>query len=53
MSRQAVGVLGAVLMVALIVTVDVLFLRHRPWERLAVNVGIVMVFAAVYLWSRR
>jgi hypothetical protein len=32
-----------------VVGVDVLFLRHRLWERLMVNVGIVLVFAAFYL----
>jgi len=29
--------------------VDVLFFRHHFWARLIVNVGIVVVFAAVYL----
>lgn len=38
----------AVFMVAMIVSVDVLFFRHHFWERLAVNVGIVLVFAAFY-----
>lgn len=38
-----------VLMVALIVAVDVLFLRTRFWARLVVNIGIVVVFAAVYV----
>ena len=36
-------------MVAVVVGVDVLFLRHHFWDRLIVNVGIVLVFAAVYL----
>lgn len=36
-------------LVAVIVTVDVLFLRHHVWARLAVNVGIVAVWATVYL----
>ena len=36
-------------MVAVVVGVDVLFFRNRFWERLIVNVGIVMVFAAFYL----
>jgi hypothetical protein len=36
-------------MVALIVTVDILFLRDHGWVRLAVNVGIVVVFAVLYL----
>jgi hypothetical protein len=36
-------------MVAVVVGVDVLFFRHHFWDRLIVNVGIVLVFAAVYL----
>jgi hypothetical protein len=36
-------------MVALIVALDVLFLRDHFWLRLIVNVGIVVVFAAGYL----
>jgi len=35
-------------LVAVVVGVDVLFLRHHFWERLIVNVGIVLVFAAFY-----
>jgi len=48
MSRQAAGVLYAVAMVAVIVGVDILFFRNRFWERLTVNIGIVLVFAAFY-----
>jgi hypothetical protein len=29
--------------------VDVLFFRNRFWERLMVNVGIVLVFTGFYL----
>ncbi|MFC0449169.1 hypothetical protein [Rhodococcus jostii] len=36
-------------LVAVVVGVDVLFFRHHFWERLLVNVGIVLVFAAFYL----
>ena len=36
-------------MVAVVVGVDLLFFRHQFWERLIVNVGIVLVFAAFYL----
>ena len=36
-------------MVAVVVGVDVLFFRHHVWDRLIVNVGIVLVFAAFYL----
>ena len=35
-------------MVAVVVGVDVLFFRHQLWDRLLVNVGIVLVFAAFY-----
>ena len=47
-SRAAVA-LYVLVMVAVVVGVDVLFFRHRFWERLMVNVGIVLMFAAVYL----
>jgi hypothetical protein len=36
-------------MVAVVVGVDVLFFRHHSWDRLIVNVGIILVFAAFYL----
>ena len=36
-------------LVAVVIGVDVLFFRNRLWERLMVNVGIVLVFAAFYL----
>ena len=36
-------------MVALVVGVDILFFKHEFWARLAVNVGIVLVFVACYL----
>ena len=37
-----------VLMAAVIVAIDFLFFKNRFWERLTVNVGIVLVFAAFY-----
>ena len=49
MSRQVAGVIYFVVMAALIVGVDIAFFRNRFLERLIVNVGIVMVFAAFYL----
>lgn len=36
-------------LVAVVVGMDVLVFRNRFWERLMVNVGIVLVFAAFYL----
>lgn len=35
-----------VALVGVVVGVDILFFRHRFWERLIVNVGIVLVFLA-------
>ena len=35
-------------MAAVVVGVDVVFFRNHFWERLAVNVGIVLVFVALY-----
>jgi len=46
MSRQAGTVLYVLALVAVVVGVDVLFFRNRFWERLMVNVGIVLVFTA-------
>ena len=48
MGRQATVVLYVVAMVAVIVGVDFGFFRNRFWERLAVNIGIVLVFGAFY-----
>jgi hypothetical protein len=36
-------------LIAVVVSVDLLFFRNRFWERLIVNIGIVLVFAAFYL----
>ena len=49
MGRQAAVVIYVAAMVAVVIGVDVLFFRNRFWERLIVNVGIVLVFAAFYL----
>ncbi len=49
MGRQAAAVLYVLALVAVVVSVDVLFFRHQFLERLIANVGIVLVFAAFYL----
>jgi len=41
-------VLGVSVLIAVVVSVDLLFFRDRFWERLIANVGIVLVFAAFY-----
>lgn len=48
MIRQVIVVLFVVAMAAVIVGGDVAFFRNRFWERLMVNIGIVLVFAAFY-----
>jgi len=48
--RGRAGIVIYVLaLVTVVVSVDVLFFRHHFWERLMVNVGIVLVFSAFYL----
>jgi hypothetical protein len=47
--RPVAIVLYAVAMAAVIVGVDLVFFRNLVWERLTVNIGIVLVFAAFYL----
>jgi hypothetical protein len=47
--RNAGLVLYVLVMVAVVIGVDVAFFRNRFWERLMVNVGIVLVFGAFYL----
>ncbi len=49
MGRTTTGVLYALTMAAVIVATDFAFFRNRFWERLIVNIGIVLVFAAFYL----
>ena len=48
MGRQAAIVLYVLAMTAVIVGVDFTFFRNRLWQRLTVNIGIVLVFAAFY-----
>ena len=48
MSRSIFVVLYIVVLIAVVVSVDLLFFRNLFWERLTVNIGIVLVFAAFY-----
>jgi hypothetical protein len=49
MGRNVGTALYLLAMVAVVVGVDVLFLRHHIWARLLTNIGIVAVFLTVYL----
>ena len=49
MTRNMSAVLYVVVLIAVVVSVELLFFKNRFWERLIVNIGIVLVFAAFYL----
>ena len=49
MTRNWFVALYVVAVVAVIVGADFLFFRHRFWDRLMWNVGVVLMFAAIYL----
>lgn len=49
MTKTMPVVLYVVVLIAVVVSVDVLFFKNRFWERLMANIGIVLVFAAFYL----
>jgi hypothetical protein len=48
MTGNLFRVLFIVALIAVIVSVDLLFLRHHVATRLIVNIGIVVVIATVY-----
>jgi len=53
MGKQVANVVYLVAMAAVIVGVDFAFFRNHFWERLMLNIGIVLVFGAFYfrfLW---
>jgi hypothetical protein len=49
MNPPYILVIIVVLLILVVVTVDILFFRTFFWERLMVNVGIVLIFAAFAL----
>ncbi len=49
MPKNIFAVLYVLVMIAVIVSVDFLFFKNRFLERLIANIGIVLVFAALYL----
>ena len=54
MRSVTIPVLYVLVLAAIIIAVDVLLFRNRFWPRLAFNVGIALVFAAVYFrFARR
>ncbi len=49
MGKNTVSIIYVIAMVATVVALDILFFRHRFWERLMANIGIVLVYMAFYL----
>ena len=49
MNSSFVVAIIVILMIVVVVAVDILFFRTFFWERLMVNVGIVLIFIAFYL----
>ena len=48
MPRNIYALIYVLVLIVVVVSVDVLFFKHRFWERLMANIGIVLVFAAFY-----
>ena len=46
--RKSMSIVYVLAMIAVVVAVDLRFFRNRLWERLIVNIGIVLVFVAFY-----
>lgn len=49
MAKPITIMLYVAAMAAVIVGMDLMFFKDRFWERLVVNIAIVVVFGAVYL----
>ena len=49
MPKNIYVVVFVLIMIAVVVSVDLLFFKNRFWERLLANIGIVLVFVAFYL----
>ncbi len=49
MTKSIILTICILAMIAVVVGVDVFFFKNHFWERLIVNIGIVLIFAAFYL----
>jgi hypothetical protein len=49
MTRNMPAVLYVIVLIAVVVSADLLFFRHQFLERLIANIGIVLVFGVFYL----
>ena len=49
MTKNRSVALYVAVLIAVVVSVDLLFFKNRFWEWLIVNIGIVLVFSVFYL----
>lgn len=49
MSKTVTIAIYILALVATVVIVDIIFFRQHIWERLLVNIGIVLIYIAFYL----
>jgi len=49
MGKQVTVALYVMTMIVVIVGLNFMFFRNRFWERLALNIGVVLVFGAFYM----
>ena len=53
MTSKKQGLLFALIVISVVVSMDLLFFRDRFLERLLANIGVVLVFALIYLRLKR
>lgn len=49
MDKNPMAIVFVIIMIIIIIAVDILLFRHYFWARLASNVGIILIFLALYL----
>ncbi|MGC8479985.1 MAG: hypothetical protein ACP5PJ_00410 [Acidimicrobiales bacterium] len=52
MHVRTVTIVYVLVLIATVVSVDLVFFRHHTWARLLVNIGLVLVFLAFFLRFR-
>lgn len=48
MGKNLMIITYVLIMIATVVIMDILFFRHRFWERLIANLGVVLIYVAFY-----
>jgi hypothetical protein len=53
MGRTQTGIIFAIAVIATILTCDFLFFKHHIFERLVINIAIVVFYGTIYLTFRK